>query len=278
MITKDDLDRAAAELAEAEAELADLGPGRRFGWLTGREAGQVRAARRGRVEQAAERLEVLTAQHAAEQADLADRPAREKGAAKLIAGAGKALDDSAARVAVAAEAAQAALVELVDAAAAHDALVHQYGAELAAHGLRLDDGSGVDHATGGKRGAVRIKGRWRLGVDPGTLLVHVAYRVAEARLGRVHGLTSTFRWWSGRPALDRRADDLLDAVKPVKAGAVRELPKPRIGRVQGAPVVFRDDYEREQAERRNREAYASYKFTLGDLNRSYAEHRGRRVT
>ncbi|MWA05816.1 hypothetical protein F8568_036770 [Actinomadura sp. LD22] len=274
MITEDDIRRAELELAEAQDALAELGPGRRFAWLTGRESGAVRAARVGWVDQAAERLEALRAQYAAERADLADRPAREKAAGKVVADAGKALEASRKRVTDAAAAAQAAMVELLDAGAAHDELVQHTAAELVRCGLPLSDGSGVDHQTGGTRGAVRLRGAWWTGVEPSSLAVWVLHRVAVARLPRLHGLTRHLQHFGRRLELDARPDGLLDKVPALAAARVRELPRPEIGEVHGAPVVFADDYERGKAERQAREAVkVGRPVSLAEAEQEYQQNR-----
>lgn len=255
MITLQDIERAETVLNEAEEALADLGPARRR-LLPNRETGAIRAAAEGRVGLAADQLEALTEQRAAEQAALADRPDRERAAGKYVAEVSKDLTASRKRVTAAAAAAQAALVELVDAGGAHNELVTRVAAELDSQGLALDDGAGIEHETGGTRGAVRIKGAWWLSAgDPATLAVWALHRVAVARLRRAHGLIGYLRFFGRRDLLDARTDGLLDAVPDVPGAELREMPRVRCAQVTGAPVAL-SDWARKDEMRRREVTYA----------------------
>jgi hypothetical protein len=207
-ITERDLREVQAAVDEAEAEIAKLRE--RGGWRS-LMSGTALAGARARRDAAAEELERLTALYEAEQATIADRPKIEKSYASEITAAGKALDAGAKRVTAAVNAAQAVMVELADACSAHNANVRKYGPELAAAGLGLPEQGEVK--TGGGRGGVRIRGRWYTPVDAGAAIAWVAFRVARARLPRVHGLARVLQFIEGRGRLDRH--DLFAKVDAV---------------------------------------------------------------
>lgn len=156
-------------------------------------------------------LEELQRQKAEAERLAADvRPKAEKAAAKYLTEAVAHLDASRSRVSAAAAGAQQALLELADASAAHNQLVRSTSADLTERGLTLVDGG--EHATGGVRDGVRIRGTWWQTVDVGTLLVWALYRVVEARLGQAHRLVASLKYFGGRRFLDERADGLLAGI------------------------------------------------------------------
>lgn len=138
------------------------------------------------------------------------RQKAEKAAAKYITEAVADLDASRARVSTAAAGAQQALLELADASTAHNQMVRTTSADLTGRGLALVDGA--EHATGGTRDGVRIRGTWWQTVDVGTLLVWALYRVVEARLGQAHRLVASLKYFGNRRFLDERSDGLLAGV------------------------------------------------------------------
>jgi len=216
MVTEQDIERAGTALDEAQAGVLALTSAWRH-IIPSRERGAALAAAQGRMVLAEQALEGLIQQRELEQAELAARPGREKDAGKYIATAGKDLEASRARIAAAAEAAQSAMVELLDAAQAHNALVYQTAGELAAQGLAVDQDH--DHQTAGAiaggKPIVRLKGSWWPSVQSNTLLAWVTYRVAEARLSRTDALTSFLRFFGGQRQLAARSDGLLAQVPDV---------------------------------------------------------------
>lgn len=169
----------------------------------------------------------LARRQAARQAwldDQADRPRREQEAAGVIKDATKELGAARKRIADAATAAQAALVELLDAGRGYDQAVRRTASTLAARDLLLVPGE--DHATGTQTSlgavAVRIAGRWYFGLpDPSPLVGWVHARVVDARLSR-NGV--------GRVpmgplrTLEARADGLFGGVPPVAIDPDRPQP------------------------------------------------------
>lgn len=245
MITETQLQqaRSAVEQAQAAVTLTE-------GLRPTETSGLPLANAKGRLQQAQKALRRLEAQAATDRAELAARPQREADAAGLVDAATGELDKSRARFTKAATAAQKALVELVDAAGTHSDLVRQRAAQLTAAGLVLRDD--VDHPTGGGRDVVKLNGQEWPTVEPGVLLAWITYRVAAARLPRRYGLADYLRYWHGKDLKhlqDHRAD--LLAGMPAPATATHPEPmRPTHVPAQGAPVIWRDEFSRREAERR----------------------------
>ncbi len=257
MITDADLGAAQTAIERAAEDLknAEQAPPERW-------AGELWTAARGRLSQAQAALTRLRKQQTDEQAELAARPDIEKSAAKYISAAAKDLDASRTRIATAANAVQADLVELLDAVAAHNGLVYQDTTELAALGLM--GVQGVDHQTSGAvvsgRPELRIRGTWWPSVEASTLVAWVVHRVAVARLGRRHGLARHLLFFAGRYSFDRRTDGLLDAVAEVPALDV-DLPTGRAAPFEPPRVGFRSDFDRQEAEKRAADAMQTWEAT-----------------
>lgn len=229
MVTEHDLDQARQALAAAERNLTE-----EQDFAGGQTSTRLSLAHQWHRDAQAE-LADLEARFA-EQREAAERPAREVEAAPLIGQAGKALKASAGRVRAAVEAAQAALVELLDAAAGHDALAAACARDLMERRLTLD--AGHEHQTGGKlrssfgggSAVVRLNGAWHMGVAPADVLAWAVGQVEAARLGRPRPFASR--------VLDGRADALLAGVAPVPVVEVPRL-QIRTARPESAPVARR---------------------------------------
>lgn len=232
MITDEQISQArteaqAAEQVRDEAESAvAAAPYSDFAASTLTRA--IRAASRARSN--ANELQAQQALDKAKQLAVATREELEKAAGKFVGQAERELKASRARVAAAAAASQKALIELLDAAGEHDALVRQHAAELRARGLAFED-DGIDYNTGGVRsGALRLRGQWHIPVDPGSLLGRLVYRVAEARLPRLHPVSAELKVHQLRAA--SRPDGLLEGVE-----APARLVYPDPLRLQSAPIT-----------------------------------------
>lgn len=220
---EDRAEAAGRERTEAERKLSES-PYSELAALTltekSKSAAQLAASAR-------ELRQAYTQQMDAERA-AADRGALEKDAAKQIGQAGKELDAAKGKVAAAAESAQAALVGLLDATAAYNAVVATHAAGLAAAGLDLEGGQ----TGGGKRTygpAVRVRGMWSMTADPDGVAAWVLHRVARARLPRINRLTGLLDF--SRLAMDGRPDGLCSGVS-----APAKLAHPEALRWRGADV------------------------------------------
>lgn len=202
MITEQQVYAAGHEVARAEAAVAEARPRR---WTSPKGRADYKAAEAA-LASAQTRLGERTTQWEAQQLYATERPEREKAAAKDIVVMGKELAASRKKVSAAAASAQQALLDLADAAQAHNALVDQHGAALTVRGLGLEPGQ--DHETGATRDCLRLRGTWWMPVDVTTLLDWVAKRVRSSKVP--HG---TMRLISSVAAnLDQRSDQLLDEV------------------------------------------------------------------
>ncbi|MET8862283.1 hypothetical protein ABZW11_04910 [Nonomuraea sp. NPDC004580] len=269
MVTEHDIAQAQAALDDALSALGALNkPWRRL--YPSPEAGAALSAAQGRVELAEKRLQDLAEEYEQQQAEIAARPGREKAAAKQLKTAVEDLKASRARVTLAAANAQAALVDLLDAAMAHNALVYQTAGELAAAGLGPLDGHECETqgAVTSGRPAVRVKGQWWPTVDAGSVAAWVVHRVALARLGRMSPLAARLFMVGQRYDLARRVDDMLAEVPEVPALDV-DLPPVRVAELDGPRAFFRSEGERQQAEKDAANAYQVWEAT---------EHGPRRIS
>ncbi|MEU6785911.1 hypothetical protein ABZ912_42550 [Nonomuraea angiospora] len=216
MVTEQDMEQARQALAAANTHMQE-----ETEFSAGDHGGLRLTLARQWQREAQTELDRLTAQADLEREE-AERPGREKDAAPVVKQAVKDLAASGERVRRAVEAAQTALVELLDAGRDHDTLVAHLAADLAGRGLKLDDGA--DRQTGGKvqrsldgggSGAVRLAGAWHLGVDPIGVLAWTVARVETARTGRPFPVG--FRPYHGR------ADGLLAGIAAVPAVDVPRL-------------------------------------------------------
>ncbi|MFD7982120.1 hypothetical protein ACFV4M_01905 [Kitasatospora indigofera] len=149
-----------------------------------------------------------------------DRSVLEKAAAKQINQADKELKASKGSVVEAAAAAQQAVVRLMDAVVAHDALVRSHGPVLAGLGLTFNEGQ-PEYETGSSRSGVKVRGQWWTQVEAGVVAGWLLHRVAEARLPRMNALVGALR--PCRKTVDGRPDGLFAGVEsPAKV----EFPRP----------------------------------------------------
>lgn len=260
MITEQDIERAETALDEAQAGVLALTSAWRH-IIPSRERGAALAAAHGRRVLAEQALEGLTQQRKLDQAEIDGRPDREKAAGKYIATARKGLEVSQARIAAAAEAAQTALVELLDAAQAHNALICQTAGELAAQGFTPMEGQDLQTVgiAAGNKFTARLRGSWWLQVDVAGLVPWLAHRVALARLGRVHGLTLQMLAMSRVARLDRRPDGMLAGVAdPPALPMVKPL---KVERAMPKSPVGIPEWKRELMERDSSNAYQVFETT-----------------
>lgn len=211
MIAKEQLEELQAQIAKDEKLIAELRLKRFVG------AGATYSEAKGRIALSRDVLEDLTAQYDAEQTALASRPAKEKAEAKYLDGAARALGKADDRVRAALEAAQTALVEVVEATQARAALVDETAAEMATRGFLLRDEPGAEpHETGTERGlhgpAVRIRGQWWAPLSPLALVDWLQHRVIAARMPRV-----TIPFCFSCRTLEARTDGVVDTVTALPA-------------------------------------------------------------
>ena len=217
MITELDLERARTaveDAARAVAKAEERGPD---AWATAR-------ARHGH---AAARLDRLTGDLAAQQATEERRAKTEASPTtrKLLDRMGGELAASAKLASEKFAAAQASLVDAVDAAVAHDQAVKRHAASLAELGLTIRDGDRYDN--GAHRDGVRIGAVDWLRPRVHGLLPFLAGRVAAARLNDPRYL----------PQPHHSLAVLLAAVPSPPAA---DLPRPRYesAKPEGAPVFL----------------------------------------
>lgn len=141
-----------------------------------------------------------------------DRAEMERAAAVPIEEAGKELAASQERLVRAVEAAQKALVQLMDTATAHSGLIGHHSVVLQGHGLTADPGV-PDAATFVFPGGLRVSKRFWKPLDAGDLATWLLHRVAEARLPRHHRLVGALAYAPGTLAVRQRADGLLDVLQ-----------------------------------------------------------------
>ncbi|MCM1939482.1 hypothetical protein NC239_14785 [Streptomyces sp. G3] len=240
MISEEQLQELRDQIAKDEGVVATLRMKRFVG------AGAEYAAAKGRIELATDALADLTAQYDAEQAALADRPNREKAEAKFLDGAARALGKADDRITAALDAAQAALVELVDAVQARSTLVQETHSQMAARGFQLRDGDGMPaHQTGTEQRldgpVVSLRGRRWTPLQPLPLLDWLKHRVMAARMpGTEPGWCGTCRNVEGRD------DSITDRVKDAPAVPRPEPVRVRTGVLPGAIAYISDvaHYER----------------------------------
>jgi hypothetical protein len=244
VITDAEIEAAEQNAAAAEAERAAVEreiAGRPYDPQVGARLAEATWRARHTAAQVTQLREQQAAQHAAQQ----DRQAAEKAHAKRVTAMTKAMRDSRARVTTAADAAQQALAELDAAAQAHDDLVVLHSGELAAAGLPAYEDLGT---VGGARSGLLLGGQWWTRVERGAVLAWVTHRVASARLGHTHRLIPLLAHFTGRAALDSRTDALLAEVSAPEAMEQRTWQRPEMPRSEGAPVLWRSNREREEAE------------------------------
>ncbi|MFE0844913.1 hypothetical protein [Streptomyces rochei] len=238
MIREEQLQELRDQIAKDEAVVAELRLKRFVG------AGATYAAAKGRIELATDALADLTAQYEAEQATLADRPNREKAEAKFLDGAARALGKADDRITAALDAAQTALVELMDAVQARGSLVEETHAQMAARGFQLRDGDGMPaHDTGTEQRLdgplVSIRGRRWTPLRPLPLVDWLTHRVTDARL------PSMAPGWCGTcRSVENREDSVTHGVKAAPA-----VPRPKpVAPLRGGPVFQAPVYLRESVD------------------------------
>lgn len=184
------------------------------------------AAALKRVAQARANARELAEEHArqmaAEQA-AATREELEKAAAKDIAVAGKELKAARGKLEDAAEAAQRALVELMQQTEAYDALVERHADVLARQGLGLDGESGGGGSFAGA--TVKARGVVYEAAGSGAVLAFVAHRVAEARLPHPNYMVGVLQYNVGCLVPEDRGDGLLSGLPVPERVEFPELPR-----------------------------------------------------
>ncbi|MFE5218405.1 MULTISPECIES: hypothetical protein [unclassified Streptomyces] len=221
-ITAADVEQAESQAAAAERERVALElelKAKPFSEITGRKLtdASMQAA------QLAARATTLREQHEREVA--AKRESREeleKAAAKDVVAAGKDLKAARGRLEDAAEAAQRALVELMRQAEAYDVVVGQHADVLVGRGLDLGGESGGGRSFDGA--SVKVRGTVYESAGAGAVLVHVAHRVAEARLPYPNHMVGILEYNCGRLVPEERGDGLLSGLSRVEPVVYPEVP------------------------------------------------------
>lgn len=254
-----DLDLETAALAVDQAA-QDVAAAERL--PLGASAGVAWAAAQGKLRQATAVHARLVEQHTAEAAAVEEFDRAEKAAGKRIAAMGKEAAAEREKVKAAFAAAQAALVGLVDAVAARNAVVDGHATELVELGLALAEGD--EHANGARRGAAQLAGEWWLPVDAGALLTLVAERVSLTRVRSKYAAGVELGRLVKVLGLQQRSDVDVEAVEaPPLAFEGRAPLAPSAPAVEGAPVGL-SEFRRE-GERKDREIkYTEVHFGQGN--------------
>lgn len=137
----------------------------------------------------------------------------EKQAAKMA----KELDAAAKAVRNSVEAAQGALVVLMDATARYQQLLGVHAEALIGMGMDVEGQTGGGRSLRGP--VVRVNGRFFLPAEPGALAAWVSHRVALTRLSRLNELTRALGAIPGRHTYMNRGDALLDGLSEVPPAA-----------------------------------------------------------
>ncbi|MEU5097600.1 hypothetical protein [Streptomyces sp. NPDC020996] len=167
----------------------------------------------------------------AEERRRSSRPELEKAAAGEIEAAGVALAERERGIVEALERAQEALVGVLAAGEAYNAVVQAQADALAGVGLDVRGGESGGDRTSLNRFRVKVKGRMFEELDAAALGAWVLWRVVEARAGRFHPLASGLEWTARAAALEA----------PVLSGvsAVEQSRHPRLADAFQAVVRLR---------------------------------------
>lgn len=169
--------------------------------------------------------EAFEAQVAAERS-AATREELEKAAAKEIAAAGKEVKAARGKLEDAATAAQRALVELMRQTEAYDEVVVRHAGILSSLGLDASGASGgADTFVGG---VVKVKGDVHHTAGSGSVLAHVVFQVAEARLPQPNYMAGVLQYNMGRIVPEEREDGLLSGLESPEVRKFPELPSLRV--------------------------------------------------
>ncbi|MEU0253285.1 hypothetical protein ABZ299_12415 [Streptomyces sp. NPDC006184] len=222
MVAAAEVEVTAAERTRAEAEAALM----EAPTSTARATELTSALKRvGQARADAEELRQLHAGQVAAERAAASREELERVAAKDIAAAGKELKAARGKLEEAAEAAQRALVELMQQTEAYDALAERHAGVLSGQGLDLEGESGAGRSFLGV--TVKARGQVFQSAGSGAVLACLVHRVAAARLPYPNYMVGVLQYNVGRLVPEDRGDGLLSGLPTPDGVTFPELPSLR---------------------------------------------------